>query len=134
MEAMEFTSRKIKCPLYGKKVFFYRFCKDIPFHNDNMRMLAEALEDPEQPSYPKRLRRLRQDDIHARIDKALGVQELENWVGSQYNYSSIIWDKFSVLCLTEDIPSTIENFVGKIKTYLVQKKGRTKRGASNQYR
>ena len=121
-EAMEYMSRKMKCPLYGKEVCFYRFCKEIPFHSDNMRRLEESLENPEQPSYPKRLRRLRQDDIHARIEKPLGMQELENWVNSQYNYSSIIWDKFTVLCLTEKISCTIENFVEKIKTYLAQKR------------
>ena len=72
--------RKVKCPVLGTERYFYRFCKDIPFNNECMRRLGESLEDPSRPSYPRNLRSLEQNEIHRRVDKPIGILELENWV------------------------------------------------------
>ena len=78
VKAIEFMSRKMKCPVYGTERHFYRFCNEVQFHKDNLSRLSQALEDPDRRSYPKRLRKLRRDDIHSRTYKNIGAQELQN--------------------------------------------------------
>ena len=51
--AQKYMTEIRKCPVYGTTRHFYRFCKDIPFDNENMRQLSEALENPTQRAYPK---------------------------------------------------------------------------------
>ena len=124
-KAIEFMTRKMKCPVYGTERYFYRFCNEIQFHTDNLSRLAQALEDPNRPSYPKRLRKLRRNDIHSRTDKNLAVPELQNWIDSGYNYGSIIWDKFKTMCSKDDLSCTMDNFAHKIRQYVVEKRGDT---------
>ena len=88
-----------------------------------MARLEAALENPMEPSFPKRLRRLMQNDIHSRVGKVLREPELQNWADSVYPYSTIIWDKCKVMSTKEGETSTTENFVAKIKHYLLNKKG-----------
>ena len=35
-KAIEFMTRKMKCPVYGTERYFYRFCNEIQFHSDNL--------------------------------------------------------------------------------------------------
>ena len=119
--AREFMTRKLKCPVYGTERHFYRFCKDIPFDNENMRQLSEELEHPSRRSHPKRLRTLRQDDIHRRSEKCIGSQELLNWFESGYAYGKIIWEKFQVMCAKENGICNIDQFLEKIKLFVAQR-------------
>ena len=120
--AREFMTRKRKCPVYGDERNFYRFCKDIPFDDENMRQLSEALKDPNKRSYPKRLRKLRQDDVHRRVEKGVGSQELQNWFESGYEYGRIIWENFQVMCAKENGVCNIDQFMEKAKLHLIKKK------------
>ena len=87
-----------------------------------MRRLGEALEDPSHRSYPKRLRTLRQNDVHMRAEKSIDVPELQNWLESGYNFGSVIWDKYQIMCSKENKPPGVDNFFAEIKNYLSQKK------------
>ena len=112
--AKEFMSQERFCPVYGKKRYFYRFYKEFPFSNNNMSRLANALENPNKRSFPKNLRRIEQTDIHQRTEKALQAPELQNCVTSGYNYGTINWDKFKVLCSNENLPINVDTFIDRI--------------------
>ena len=58
VKAREFMTRLMIDPVYGKERYFYRFCNEVPFSNENMRMLADALSNPNKRFYPTKLRRL----------------------------------------------------------------------------
>ena len=94
IRAREYMTGRMKCPVYGTERHFYRFCKEIPFDNENMRRLRKALENPIQPSYPKELRTLSQCQVHSRAEKFIELLEVENWLHSGYTYGSIIRDTF----------------------------------------
>ena len=58
--AMQFMSQDRICPVTGKRRKFYRFCDDnqTPFSTENMAKLRQALQHPDEASYPKDLRTL----------------------------------------------------------------------------
>ena len=101
-------------PVYGKERYFYRFCNEVPFSNENMRMLSDALSNPNKRSYPTQLRRLEQSEIHSRIDKPLRKPEFQNWIHSGYSYASIIWSKFQTMCLDKGWELTEDLFLSKL--------------------
>ena len=114
VKAREFMTRLMIDPVYGKERYFYRFCNEVPFSNENMRMLADALSNPNKRSYPTQLRRLEQSEIHSRIDKPLRKPEFQNWIHSGYSYASIIWSKFQTMCLDKGWELTEDLFLSKI--------------------
>ena len=79
--------------MYGTPRPFNRFCNEIPFSNENIKRLSDALMQPEKRSSPKHLRSLDQDDIHGRADKFIEVPMLENWLDAVYNYGTILKEK-----------------------------------------
>ena len=114
----EYMTREKVCPVTGQTRYFNRIIEDSPFDNENMRRLADALRDPNQRSYPRKLRTLDESTIQERAEKFIEAQELENWLGS-YTYGTIIRDKFSVECLKVGVAITVQELIDKIKSYVV---------------
>ena len=109
--AKEFMTRKMKCPVYGTSRYFYRFCDEIPFSNENFKRLKDALSGTGKRSSPKDLRTLSQDDVHSRAEKFIEIAELENWLESGYNYGSILREKFHVQCAEKGKNTVLSYFL-----------------------
>ena len=118
-KAREFMTRDKIDPVNGKPRKYYRFSDEIPFHNDNMNMLAESLTDPTKPSYPKELRTLKQSELHQRADKPIQLLELQNWLQSRYEYADSIWDSYKAKCIKDNKPPLAEDFFHDIKHFLL---------------
>ena len=119
----EWQSRLEVCPVYGTPRYRYRYYAEIPFHNDNMARLSNALEKPDERSYPKDLRTISKLEFHKRAEKVIQVEELQNCLQSGYEISTILWDAYTLSCTKTNSSSTAINFMHKVKAYVLQCKG-----------
>ena len=59
--AIEFMTKEMPeedCPPCRDSRQFYRFSNETPYTTDNMERLKAALQNPDEPSYPRDLRTL----------------------------------------------------------------------------
>ena len=96
-----------------------------------MQRLADALEDPSRPSYPKRLRRLRQEDVQERIDKPIKIPELQNWFENGLTYGSMILEKYYIHCQNDNSPCSVTDFFLRLVDFVLKKGDSTNVVGSN---
>lgn len=70
-------SKSKEIPVYGTARYFYRFCKDVLFANENLARLSNSLVNPSRPSLPMNLKTINRDLIHESADKPIHLQELQ---------------------------------------------------------
>ena len=110
------------CPVAGQARKFYRFCDDnhSPFSNENMTLLQNALQHPDNSSYPKDLRTLDHTEVHKRGDKAIQLPEFQNWLQSGYTTASLIWDSYNLDCIKNEIIASAEELLNRMKEYVAE--------------
>ena len=119
-KAIEFMNRDMPCPVYGTPRKYYRFCKDIPFSNENMRHLSNSLEDPSTRSYPKDVRTILVTEVHKRAKKPLALTKFENWLQSGYECATSIWDKYKLDCFKNNQAAVVKNLFTDIQNHFSQ--------------
>ena len=128
--AAEYMNRDMTCPIEDKPRKFYRFCEEIPFSNENLQYLQQALENPDKPSYPKSLRRLDQAQLHKRGDKPIQPPEFQNWLQSGFRIASMLWDSYKLDCVKNEKIATPEDFFNLIKHYAAENENIQKQNAN----
>ena len=82
-----------------------------------MERLRAALQNPDEPSYPRDLRTLDQSEVHKREKKPIQLLEFQNWLGSSYYIASLVLDAYNVDCINKNKTPAAENLLNDIREY-----------------
>ena len=116
--AKHFMTQPKICPYTGQAIPFYKYCQSSPFSNENIRQLNEALTNPNESSYPIKLRTIDTIQVHKRINKPIQLAELQNWLESGYNMGTILFTAFKVEYIKMKSSICVFDLFEKIQKYI----------------
>ena len=98
VRARWYMERLRPCPYNPEQVRHFNRLVDqqwMPFSDENMRRLQERLPETDRPCLPRGLRVLEVDEVHARADKVLHLNQFINWLESGLEAAKTLWDSYT---------------------------------------